>query len=161
MIFQHSVNVDCAPETLAEKIKSPRVLAYVSWPVLGIVPVEPAVPPEMFLEQKYLVKLRLFGLIPIGWQVIDVSCRHLSAEKGKFWFELRDNGHGQMISKWDHTITITQNGAGTLYKDRIEIKAGFLTPFVWVFASVLYRHRQRRLCKLALRGFDLPALFKA
>lgn len=35
------------------------------------------------------------------------------------------------------------------YTDRIEIHAGWLTPVVWLFASVFYRYRQMQWRKLA------------
>ncbi|MFO7859839.1 MAG: hypothetical protein R6U41_01320 [Desulfosalsimonas sp.] len=41
------------------------------------------------------------------------------------------------------------------YTDKIEISAGLLSPLIWLFAHVFYRHRQRRW-KLLLerpRGF--------
>ncbi len=31
-----------------------------------------------------------------------------------------------------------------LYTDEIEIKAGMLTPAIWIFARLFYRHRQKR-----------------
>jgi len=30
------------------------------------------------------------------------------------------------------------------YTDEIEIQAGWLTPVIWLFAHIFYRHRQRR-----------------
>jgi len=30
------------------------------------------------------------------------------------------------------------------YTDEIEIQAGWLTPGIWLFAQLFYRHRQRR-----------------
>ena len=38
-----------------------------------------------------------------------------------------------------------------LYRDRIEIEAGFLTPFVGLYARWFYRTRQRRWRALARR----------
>lgn len=31
-----------------------------------------------------------------------------------------------------------------VYRDRVEVRAGPLTPFEWLFAHHLYWHRQRR-----------------
>ncbi len=42
---------------------------------------------------------------------------------------------------------------GTLYRDRVEIDAGLLTPVVAALARVFYRHRQGRWRALAARGF--------
>jgi hypothetical protein len=58
---------------------------------------------------------------------------------------LRDNGHSALIKTWDHRITIASDDqGGTLYRDEVEVRAGLLTPFIWVFAQIFYRHRQRR-----------------
>lgn len=35
-------------------------------------------------------------------------------------------------------------GGKVSYTDEIEIQAGWLTPVIWLFAHVFYRHRQRR-----------------
>jgi len=47
---------------------------------------------------------------------------------------LRDNGYSPLITKWDHVITAQEVSGGTLYRDRVTIEAGILTPFVWLFA---------------------------
>jgi hypothetical protein len=60
-----------------------------------------------------------------------------------------------MIGRWDHWITVEPDGeGGTLYRDSVEIDAGFLTPLVGMFAHLFYCHRQRRWRGLADR---LPA----
>lgn len=159
MLFQHSIDLDCPPEKLAEKLREPMLFAYVSWPILQFKPVDPATPPERWGEQKAVVKLSFLGVLPMGRHTLNISFRDRSVEKGKFWFEMRDDGFGQLVKKWDHTMTVRQNGGGCVYGDNVEIKAGPLTPFVWLFAMVLYRHRQRRLKRLAEGGFVFPALF--
>jgi len=66
--------------------------------------------------------------------------------------KLRDNGYSALITTWDHWITVEPDGErGTRYRDEVEVKAGLLTPFVWLFAQVFYRHRQRRWRALARR----------
>ena len=68
---------------------------------------------------------------------------------------LRDDGTGQLATMWDHTIRVEPGlGGGTEYTDIVEVRAGVLTPFVWIFAEVFYRHRQRRWRALVKRGFD-------
>lgn len=67
---------------------------------------------------------------------------------------LGDNGYSPLISKWDHLITAQEVNGGTLYRDSVTIKAGVLTPFVWLFARLFYAHRQRRWATLAANGFN-------
>ncbi|MBN2003783.1 MAG: hypothetical protein JXA21_10535 [Anaerolineae bacterium] len=54
-----------------------------------------------------------------------------------------------MVRVWNHTIRFHPLGTEQLrYTDAIEIEAGLLTVFVWAFAHLFYRHRQRRWKKL-------------
>jgi hypothetical protein len=46
---------------------------------------------------------------------------------------------------WNHNISFREVGPGKVsYADEIEIQAGWLTPAIWLFAHLFYRHRQRR-----------------
>jgi hypothetical protein len=68
---------------------------------------------------------------------------------------LRDNGHGPLIKRWDHSITVTDNRDGiTRCADNLDIGAGLLTPFVWLSAPLLFIHRQWRLQALAKAGLE-------
>lgn len=69
-------------------------------------------------------------------------------------FMLRGNGYSLLISKWDHLITAQEAGGGTLYRNRVTIKAGILTPYVWLLARLFYAHRLRRWAILAANGFN-------
>jgi len=127
-----------------------RLLQYVASPLVAFVPVSPPALPEQWEEQKYVVRLRLFGFIPFGRQTINISVPSRSDSH----IELRDNGYGSLISKWDHLITIRSADGGCVYSDRVEVKAGVLTPFVWAFAWLFYRHRQRRWQRLVSSAFE-------
>lgn len=112
-------------------------------------PIEPAPLPEFWVEGTHWVKLLLFGFLPLGRQAIVISFPAVDDI-----FMLRDNGYSALINQWDHTITLEQIGNQVRYRDEIRIAAGILTPLVWLFAGVFFRHRQRRLKVLATRGFD-------
>jgi hypothetical protein len=50
-----------------------------------------------------------------------------------------------VVRRWDHLIRVEPaDGGRTRYSDTIEVEAGALTPLVWLFAKLFYRHRQRR-----------------
>jgi ligand-binding SRPBCC domain-containing protein len=57
--------------------------------------------------------------------------------------------HGGPVKRWNHTITVDEEGSGSRYRDHVEIDAGAATPAVWTFAQGLYRYRQNRLRQLA------------
>jgi hypothetical protein len=46
------------------------------------------------------------------------------------------------------TITTTLNAPA----DRVDIRAGLLTPFIWLFAQGFYRWRQYRWGRLLAQG---------
>jgi len=52
---------------------------------------------------------------------------------------------GLLARMWNHDISFREVGPGKVsYTDEIEIQAGCLTPAIWLFAHLFYRHRQRR-----------------
>jgi hypothetical protein len=86
--------------------------------------------------------------------IVDVSTFLPSTPKG---FSIRDNGHSMLINRWDHRITLEPSGVGTLYRDHVIIEAGVFTIFIWAFAQLFYRHRQRRWRKLVANGLSYAA----
>lgn len=109
---------------------------------------DPPAFPVRWAEGTYWVTLQVLGFIPFGHQAIRISFPPIPGG-----FAIRDNGYSAVIPVWDHTITLTPTQTGCHYEDRIEVAAGWLTPFVWLFAQVFYRHRQNRWRRLVRRGF--------
>ncbi len=57
---------------------------------------------------------------------------------------------GGPVHTWNHRIKITPlDEQHCRYLDEVKLKAGLLTPFVWLFAQVFYRYRQARWRRLA------------
>ena len=53
------------------------------------------------------------------------------------------------VPVWNHDITLkVLDDTHTRYTDRVEIKAGWKTPFVWLWANAFYAHRQRKWIRL-------------
>lgn len=138
----------CTYEDAVAHVKTPRLLRFVAEPLVDFTPLAPPAFPREWSAGTYWVGLKLFRFLPFGWQAVVVSFP--SASVG---FVVRDNGHSPLVSTWDHRITITPTADGTIYEDQVDISAGLLTPFVWLFASMFYRHRQRRWRVLAASGF--------
>ena len=88
----------------------------------------------------------LFGFIPFARHhlhvaAIDNQTRTLSSRE-----------RGGILKRWDHDIIVTPiDQHRCLYRDRIEIEAGFLTPFVGLYARWFYSTRQHRWRALARR----------
>lgn len=138
----------CSASDASREANTSRLFFYITAPLLTFTLREPREVPQEWTKGPYLVSLYLFGLIPIGRQAMVISYPPTDHA-----FCVRDNGHSFLISKWDHTVTIERSGNGTLYRDKLVIRAGFFTPFVTLFARVFFRHRQRRWRRLAADGF--------
>ncbi|MCK8462831.1 hypothetical protein MUY35_03090 [Aliiroseovarius sp. S1339] len=133
-----------------DHILQPRLFCFVAKGVLTFKPVNPSAFPERWSAGQYRVRKYLWGLLPMGWQVIDIE---FLPDQGRP-HRLRDNGRGWMVPTWDHTMIVEPAQGGTRYTDYVKIEAGVLTPLVAVFARHFYKHRQRRWQKLIAADFD-------
>lgn len=145
-----STYLDAAPETIWAHANTTRLLNYVAAPLIRFRPVAPPHWPEVWADGEYVCSMRLFGVLPIGRQTIVIS-RPPPEEHRRF---IRDNGFSAMIRRWDHLITISPEGTGTRYEDRLDLDAGLLTPIVAGFARVFYGHRQSRWRRLVADDFS-------
>lgn len=151
------VNIETHIPTNFEKITSyvmlSKTLDYIAKPMVFFEPADPNGFPENWGNGEYLAKMKLFGVIPISSQTIVIEKIKVTSPNE---FILRDNGYSSLINTWDHWIFIRKTKKENLvrYIDRIEIKAGILTIFIVIFASVFYRWRQFRWKKLIRNNFQ-------
>lgn len=142
-----STTLSCPPERAWQEIQQVKLLLHIARPLVVFEPIQPNTFPATWGNEKYLVRMRLFGFLPLGkqWIVItldDVKC------------ELLDDGQSELIEQWRHRITVEPTPEGcTRYTDTVDIEAGLLTFGVWLFANVFFRHRQNRWRKLVNRNF--------
>ncbi len=144
-----STHLNAPPERVWEEVNRPKLLLFVSHPVLQFRLVEPANLPDQWADGDYVFKLRWRGIVPFGKQVISIS---RPSTEGALRC-LRDNGRSALAKRWDHLISVEPDGDGTRYTDRIEIDAGIATPIVAIFARSFYAHRQKRWHKLVKANF--------
>lgn len=144
-----SIVLPCDMEDAAVHVMATRLLQYVAHPLVSFSPVDGAAFPVTWTEGTHWVRLKLFGLLPFGRQAIVISKPSIPSG-----IAIRDAGHSALIPVWDHLITIEPHPGGSLYRDQVDVSAGVLTPLIWMFAQVFYRHRQRRWLRLAASGFD-------
>lgn len=155
MIAASATILDCPPERAWQELQTSRLLVFITAPLVRFVPVEPAVLPTIWADERYLVRMLLFGKLPFGTQWIVITRQVIATTPGQQHYELRDNGHGNIIATWDHRIIMRETEDGrTHYTDQVEVRAGLLTPFIWAFASLFYRYRQHRWRRLVARGFS-------
>ena len=61
-----TTQLNCPPGRAWQEVQTSRLLRYVTAPLVAFKPVEPPSFPEVWREEKYLVGMRLFGLLPVG-----------------------------------------------------------------------------------------------
>src|SRR5436309_3564589 len=102
MRVQVATKIACPPERVWSEILTTRLLRYVCSPLVTFQPLTPKDFPTEWSDGDYLVGMRLFGLVPFGQQHIVISRSSPTANS----YMIRDNGYGDVISRWDHRITI-------------------------------------------------------
>jgi len=146
--------LDARPERVWQELQRPELLEYVAAPLVAFDPVEPESFPERWEEDEYRVVMKLFGVIPLGEQSIRTSKVRVEDTDGEQCYQLCDDGTGQLVSVWNHLISVRETPDGkTVYTDEIDVNASILTPCIWLFAVIFYRHRQRRWRKLVENDF--------
>lgn len=140
MLARISAHLACTEGELWQHIGRPASLQFVASPVLAFVPIELGVlDGEWEVGRNYRLKLYLFKWIPLGSHTIQL----VKVDRGQNVISSRERG--LLAPVWNHDITFHEVSPGLVsYTDEIEIRAGWLTPFIWLFAQVFYRHRQRR-----------------
>jgi hypothetical protein len=103
-------------------------------------------PEKWVVGKQYQLKMSLCGIVPLGKHFIRIV--EINPEQKT----IISNEHGSLIKVWNHIIKLVPiDDQSILYTDEIEIQAGILTPVVWLFSHIFYRHRQRKWKKLLCR----------
>jgi hypothetical protein len=137
----------CSPEKVWEEVQRPALHREIVRPLFRFVPADPPQFPERWLEGATMhFKGYLFGIIPLGTHTIFLERIDAAAR------EIQSRESEPLVRRWDHLVRVRPSGdRQVLYSDEILIDAGWLTPFVWLFAQWFYRHRQRRWRRVARR----------
>ncbi|MBK9371005.1 MAG: hypothetical protein IPN01_32725 [Deltaproteobacteria bacterium] len=153
MKIELSTTLQAPADQVWRWVQRPALLNWVAAPLVKFRPIQPTTLPEVWADGEVRVSLLLFGVLPVGSQVIRVH-REEEQEGEQSARYLVDMGEGDLVKTWHHRIRVVPERPGTThYTDSVVVEAGPLTLFVWMFAQVFYRHRQRRLRELARGGF--------
>jgi hypothetical protein len=140
MIARISTVLDFAEEDFWKKVIEPRSLQFVASPILSFRPTLTDEFDGEWVEGKtYDLRLYFLKIVPLGYHKIKL------VKIDKQSNTIVSNESGTLAPVWNHTIwfrKVEQNKL--LYMDEVEIKAGLLTPAIWIFACLFYRHRQKR-----------------
>lgn len=147
MIARISTRLACSERDLWKKIIEPQSLQFVASPLVRFEPLEQGVlSGEWQVGIPYPLKLYFLKVIPLGSHTIQLV--RIDKETNT----IVSQESGRLARVWNHTITFREVAGDVVhYTDEIEIRAGWLTPAIWLFAQVFYRHRQRRW-KVLLRN---------
>ncbi|KXK15805.1 MAG: hypothetical protein UZ14_CFX002000242 [Chloroflexi bacterium OLB14] len=142
------------PELAWQEVQKTKLLHYVGSPLIKFIPARETPFTELWQTGEYIVDMKLFGLLPFGKQIIGIKPPPEHEQK-QHQFSILDDGRGELIKTWRHLITVDKvNAEKTLYADEVEVQAGVLTFFVWLFANIFFWHRQRRWKKLIRNNFN-------
>ncbi len=140
MIVRKSSVFPASRDVVFEKLQKPETLQYIAKPYATFEPVgmeEPA----WKVGSTSAYSFRLLGLIPFGTHTI-----HIIRFDPEGVSSLEGNEH---VPVWNHDITmIPLDAHHTKYTDQVEIRAGWKTAFVWLWANAFYAHRQRKWIRL-------------
>lgn len=148
MFARISTQFACTESELWQKLSRMESLEFVASPVLRFTPIEPGVSgSEWEVGRDYRLKLFFLGFIPLGRHTI----RLVTVDRDQKRISSRESG--LLARVWNHEISFRESQPGLVsYSDEIEIRAGWLTPMIWLFAHLFYRHRQRRWKVLLRKG---------
>ncbi len=146
------LTLDCEPDAAWRAIANPAVFKAVSSPLMKISSKEKDGFPEAWLgDGPHEVSMRLLGIIPLGRQTIDISFTQrpggvrMMVDSGKPL-----SGPLSVVKSWDHRMAVSETGnRQTLYRDRLVVKAGLLTPFIFIGMWTFWQIRGAKLKKLA------------
>ena len=117
-----------------------ETLRFIAAPYASFTPVDKSADFRWQAGSRLSYRFRLFGLIPYGTHTICIERFDENAVQSREF-----NEH---VPVWNHRITLKDLGTSTEYTDEVEIRAGWKTPFVWLWAKAFYGHRQRKWIRL-------------
>ncbi|CAN5196405.1 hypothetical protein BH09ACT6_BH09ACT6_20660 [soil metagenome] len=146
--------LDCEPDAAWRALQSPAVFREVSAPLLTVRSLEPGGFSTTWPEGRSRVEVEALGLIPLGRQIIDIDRSHTQHSGVRI---VHDKGRGvtgalKLATVWDHRMAVSADPAGTgktLYRDRLIVGAGVMTPALWTSLWAFWQLRGVRLRQLA------------
>ena len=144
MIVQKTSVFPALRDVVFQKLQRLETLQTIAKPYAVFEPVD-STAAVWTVGSKSFYHLRLFGFISFGTHTIRIvrfDPEKVSSREG--------NGH---VPVWNHDILLVPvDESHTEYTDRVEIRAGWKTIFIWLWAKAFYAHRQRKWISLLKEG---------
>jgi len=136
-------------DTVWAQLRSPEMMTSLYAPAMVLRPVDGPLPARWATGSSAEVRLLIGGRLRAGRQRVDIRLRR----RGDLRI-LEDTGAPTaglltVITSWRHRMVVqpTPDG-GTLYRDRLDIRAGALTPLLWLGFWAMWRWRGVRMRRL-------------
>ena len=154
--------LDCDPDAAWRALQSPTAFREVALPWLDFASDEPGGFPTTWGGGEHRVAVRALGAFTVGTQAIRLDTLRSTDPRESATRILRDSGGGTggllgALPRLDHRMAIAPDPAGpdengrlrTLYRDRLIVRAGVLTPVAWYALWAFWQWRGVRLRALA------------
>jgi hypothetical protein len=142
-VVQHSTQLDASVDVVWNAVKTPSAFRRVTRGLLRM-PVIRERNVDWCEGETVVGWTFLFGFLPFSRHYLHIARINESTRT------LSSREFGGLIRVWNHDIEVMAiNETSCLYRDRIEIDAGLMTPIVVAYAHWFYRMRQRRWRALA------------
>lgn len=142
--------LDAPPDQVWDAVTRPALFLHVAAPLVHFSPLGDARFPDVWSEGEYRAAMKLFGVLPFGWQAIVISF----PKQGATPRVMEDRGFSPILPVWSHRIEVCDDGCATRYVDRIEFDAGLLNLLAGPAITLFFKHRHRRLKALAADQFN-------
>ena len=144
MIVQKTSVFPASRDVVFQKLQRLETLQTIAKPYATFEPLDNAAT-AWIVGSKSSYRFMLFGIIPFGIhtiRIVRLDPEGISSREG--------NGH---VPVWNHDILLVPIDENhTEYTDRVEIKAGWKTIFIWLWAKTFYAHRQTKWIRLLKEG---------
>jgi len=143
------LNLPVDADTAWAQLRSPEMMTSLYAPAMQLRPVGAPLPARWATGSTANVRLLLAGRIPAGHQRIDIRLRRRGDIRILEDTGAPTSGPLTVITDWRHRMAVqpTPDG-GTLYRDRLDIRAGALTPLLWIGFWGMWRWRGVRMRRL-------------
>lgn len=126
-----------------DKLKSIQTLQYIAAPYATFTPVNASDDFTWKVGKTFSFHFKLFGVIPFGVHTINVI------DFDEITTRIYTNESNTHVPIWNHTILLEPMDDNRLrYTDKVELYAGWKTPFVTLWAKCFYSHRQKKWLRL-------------
>ena len=114
-------------EAVFEKLQRLETLQAVAAPYASFTPVSENTDTVWQVGSISSYRFKLFGFIPFGTHTIRIERFDIDA--------IQSRERNEHVPAWDHKITLRDRGDETEYTDEVELRAGWKTMFIWLWAK--------------------------